>query len=212
MVAGSGGIESTVARSCDVPESDDWLSDTEAAHLATLRVPKRRADWRLGRWTAKQAVRTYLNRPAPLHAIGVVASACGAPEVWIRGQPAPVAISLSHSGDHGFCVVAPAGTEVGCDVETVAPRSAVFAVDYFTAGEQIRIAEARVADRDLCMTLLWSAKESVLKALRCGLRADTRDVGVTLHSDRFSARHISGREFYGWWRATGNLVWTAVPV
>jgi 4'-phosphopantetheinyl transferase len=213
MAACGGSVESVVARSEDVPAADDWLSEREAAHLATLHVPKRHADWRLGRWTAKQAVWTYLSGPAPLAAIEIVAAPCGAPEVWLRGSPAPVAISLSHSGDTGFCVVAPAGTELGCDVETVEARSAAFVADYFTAEEQVLVAEAPQEDRDYLITVLWSAKESVLKALRRGLRADTRDVAVTpFAGGRFSARHISGRDFRGWWRAAGNLVWTAVPV
>ena len=34
----------------DVPVADDWLSDSEKARVAAFRIPKRRADWRLGRW------------------------------------------------------------------------------------------------------------------------------------------------------------------
>jgi 4'-phosphopantetheinyl transferase len=98
-------------------------------------------------------------------------------------------------------------------VETVAARSAAFVADYFTPEEKALVVDTPQSERDRLITLLWSAKESVLKALRCGLRADTRDVAVTpFASGRFSARHISGREFRGWWRAAGSLVWTAVPV
>jgi 4'-phosphopantetheinyl transferase len=195
----------------DVPATDDWLSGAEIAHLNTLHVPKRRADWRLGRWTAKRAVWTYLNHAVPLAAIEIVASSSGAPEVFIRGHPAPLVISLSHSGDAGFCAVGPHGTQLGCDVETVAPRSPAFLADYFTDDEQSLVEQAPSAERDLLITLLWSAKESVLKALRCGLRSDTRSVTVTpLGPARVSARHVSGRAFGGWWRTTGNLVWTVV--
>ena len=37
----------------DLPPHDDWLSVDEALQLDRLRFAKRRADWRLGRWTAK---------------------------------------------------------------------------------------------------------------------------------------------------------------
>jgi len=195
----------------DVPAAGHWLSAAEHAGLVSLHVPKRRADWLLGRWTAKRVVWTYLSNPAPLAGIEIVASADGAPEVWIGGRPAPVSISLSHSGGTGFSVIGPPGTDLGCDVETIAPRSSAFASDYFTAGEQALIAQTPPQDRDVRITLLWSAKESVLKALRCGLRADTRDVEVTpLDEGCLSARHISGRIFAGWWRTAGNLVWTVV--
>ena len=49
----------------DVPPNDDWLSASEAACLARLRFAKRRADWRLGRWTAKCAVSEYLSLQRP---------------------------------------------------------------------------------------------------------------------------------------------------
>ena len=45
----------------DVPAEDEWLSESERTVLAGLRFPKRRADWRLGRWTAKCAAAGYLN-------------------------------------------------------------------------------------------------------------------------------------------------------
>ena len=45
----------------DVPVGDGWLSAGERATLDRLRIPKRRADWRLGRWTAKCAAAAYLN-------------------------------------------------------------------------------------------------------------------------------------------------------
>ena len=47
----------------DVPTADDWLSENEVARLNSLRVAKRRADWRLGRWTAKCAVAASLKLP-----------------------------------------------------------------------------------------------------------------------------------------------------
>ena len=47
-----------------------------------------------------------------------------------------VALSLSHSSGAGLSVVAPAGVAVGCDLETVEPRSPEFLADYFTVEEQ----------------------------------------------------------------------------
>jgi hypothetical protein len=40
----------------DVPGADDWLSASEAILLNDRRIAKCRADWRLGRWTAKRAL------------------------------------------------------------------------------------------------------------------------------------------------------------
>ena len=44
----------------DVPTTDDWLSPDEVVRLSTMRIAKRRSDWRLGRWTAKNALAVYL--------------------------------------------------------------------------------------------------------------------------------------------------------
>jgi len=40
----------------DLPKADDWLSESEKKVLASFRFPKRRNDWKLGRWTVKRAV------------------------------------------------------------------------------------------------------------------------------------------------------------
>jgi 4'-phosphopantetheinyl transferase len=203
----------------DVPDGNAWLSVSEALSQRCLRVPKRRADWRLGRWTAKCAVSAYLNLPQhreALTAIEVRPAPSGAPEIYIDNRPAAVTISLSHSAGTGFCAVAEPGTDLGCDLETVEARSPAFLADYFTAEEQSLVAQAPAQERDRLVTLLWSAKESVLKALRCGLRADTLCVSSAVEVpaqpvtewSSFSIRHRNGGTFGGWWREAGGLVWT----
>ena len=195
---------------------------TERARLDGLHIPKRRADWRLGRWTAKCAVSAYLNLardPAALAAVELRPAPSGAPLVFLHGRPAAVALSLSHSHGAGLCAVAPPGVEVGCDLETVEPRSPAFLADYFTGEERILVARTPAAMRDRVLTLLWSAKESALKALGCGLRQDTRSVNAApagflpAHGEdwyRLSAAHIGGRTFHGWWRASRDFVYTVV--
>jgi 4'-phosphopantetheinyl transferase len=206
----------------DVPSGDWWLSEGERARLNGLQIPKRRADWRLGRWTAKQAAALYLNLPRTervLAGIELRPAPSGSPEVFLHGRAAPMQLSLSHSLGVGLCVVAPAGAELGCDVETVEPRCPVFLVDYFTDEERELVARTPVDRRDQVVTLLWSVKESALKALGCGLRSDTRSVNVApadflqTHGDNWvpvSAAHVSGKNFFGWWRASRDLVRTIV--
>ena len=165
----------------DLPAEDDWLSAREAVCLNALRFAKRRADWRLGRWTAKCAVSAYLAVPAHfdvLKKIDIRPAPDGAPEVFIGGQAAGVTISLSHRSGMAICAVAATGVDLGCDLELVEPRSDAFVADYFTVEEQVRIAQASADDRHRLVTVLWSAKESALKALRAGLRLDTRSVMV----------------------------------
>jgi len=204
----------------EVPPENDWLSVDELARLNRLRFPKRRCDWRLGRWTAKCGVASYLNLPPErqlLAGIEIVPASSGAPEVYIAGQPAAVTISLSHRDGRAACAVAPCGAQLGCDLEVIEPRSDAFTADYFTDEERRVIAHASPADRAWLVNLLWSAKESTLKAWHEGLRLDTRELRVRLEGS--SARNgwnalkvfgPGGQVFHGWWQRTADILGTLV--
>jgi len=221
----------------DIPPENDWLSASEVACLRAMRIPKRRADWRLGRWTAKRGLSLHLNLPSEaqsLASIEIRPAASGAPEAFIAGVPAAASISISHCNSNAFCAIAPLGTALGCDLELVEPRSDLFVSDYFTAEEQALVARVTAAKRPWLVTLLWSAKESALKALHEGLRRDTRSVIVRLadsiipsenavarNGNRSLSRdrsiwlplevHSTGGEiFHGWWRQSGNRLRTVV--
>src|SRR6516162_11237684 len=122
----------------DVPRENDWLSASEAVRLNSIRIAKRRADWRLGRWTAKRALALYMNvpgHPQSLTKIEIRPAASGAPEVFFANKPAAVSISLSHRAGTAICAVALSGAALGCDLEVIEPRSNSFVADYFTAEE-----------------------------------------------------------------------------
>ena len=76
----------------NVPAENDWLSAEEAACLNAMRFPKRRTDWRLGRWAAKCALSAYLNVPAHpqvFRKIEIRPAASGAPEALSSGWSLP---------------------------------------------------------------------------------------------------------------------------
>jgi 4'-phosphopantetheinyl transferase len=209
-----------------VRSGDEWLSPAEVTRLNSFRVPKRREDWRLGRWTAKNAVATYLRlpvAPSTLAAIEIRAAACGAPEAFLHGQPAALAISLTHRGGSAVCAIVPQNAVIGCDLELIEPRTEAFLADYFTRDEQRGVAQASGAEKFLSLSLLWSTKESTLKALREGLRIDTRQVEVTLGETAAAPRRpeatggwrpltarFQDRLFAGWWRHPDGSVLTIV--
>jgi len=205
----------------DVPAENDWLSAGESVCLSGLRFAKRRADWRLGRWTAKCAVASFLRVPADPQALTKIAirpASSGAPEVFFASEPALVTLSISHRSGVAMCAVAPSGVDLGCDLEVIEPRSEAFVDDYFTPSEQALVAQACAQDRSRLLALLWSAKESALKALREGLRLDTRSVVVSLGEETLDlydwsplrVRCADGRSFDGWWQQTDTIVRTLV--
>ena len=221
----------------DVPVYNEWLGEHELCCLEPLRIAKRREDWRLGRWTAKRAVTTVLGLPgdeSSLRNVEVLADASGAPQLYIGRQPASVSLSLSHRAGVAACALAESTTALGCDLELIEPRSDAFIGDYFNEKEQAVIAKGKGTECDRLVTVLWSAKESVLKALRLGLTADTRTVNISFGdrnskwdeqaseassglSDRgcspgtwyrFQANFEIDRVLYGWWNTSAALVRT----
>jgi 4'-phosphopantetheinyl transferase len=224
----------------DAPAGSGWLTPWERRREAALRSEPRRRNWRLGRWVAKRAVAACLaarltarGQVRATEPIEVRSEADGAPRVWLPGRsdgrPPPV-LSLSHRAGRGFAAAAEGPLALGCDVERIEPRSRAFVRDYLTPAERARVESAEPGVADLMANLLWSAKESALKALRVGLTVDTRTVDVRvgpglddLAGARVLARGLrtdgwaplgasvaSGARLRGWWRAGDGCVWTLV--
>jgi 4'-phosphopantetheinyl transferase len=199
--------------SADVPPGDGWLGPRERAVLAGLRIPKRRDDWRLGRWTAKAAVAAHLGtEPARIE---ILAAADGAPEAWLDGAPVPLSVSLSHRAGRAVAAVNAPPHPVGCDLELLEPRSPAFVREWLAPREQALVAQRVGAERDTLANLLWSAREAAAKVRREGLRLDVRRAEVVLGAagggdwHRFSVRWPDGAPATsGWWRCEPGWVLT----
>lgn len=262
-IPGVGDVCLASAPASAVPGDDGWLTPAEAAILGRFRFSKRAADWRLGRWVAKAVVADTLrtgssgvgagdavdgpeagDQRAPARIpdpqeIEILAGPGGVPRARILAPGAwpELSVSLSHAGGVGFAAAVVGARRLGCDVEEIAPRSEAFVSDYLTDAEAAW-ARAGGAEREVRANLLWSAKESALKALGEGLRKDTRTVVVdvegldgagTRTEARRSARGHDGEmerpegawrplcvtapdglELVGWWTADGARMWTVV--
>ncbi|MFN3981906.1 MAG: 4'-phosphopantetheinyl transferase family protein [Caldilinea sp.] len=222
-----------------------WLSAAEQARLHSFKVEKRRRDWLLGRWTAKNLVQRYVaqrtGETPKLATIFIGADADGAPYVSckLRGAKGenrlPVSLSISHSHGVAFCGLVEIGRlgdyemkrleigdwrlghgaqspisnlpisnlpisnllisqspSLGCDIEFIEPRELSFVRSFFTA-EEMAAVMADDRNRDVLTTAIWSGKEAVLKALREGLRIDTRR--ITCRFDAFATAPLSWTPF-----------------
>ncbi len=207
----------------ELPPRLDWLSPEEARIQAGLRFEKRRRDWRLGRWTAKHLVGALrARRQLPTvqdRGIEILAASDGVPIIWINGSPASWTLSISHRAGRSLCAVVETEAGLGCDLEKIEARGDAFVADYFTEAERRRIAESGRDSRPWLANLVWSAKESALKALRTGLRADTRSVEVKLGEWLVADRRWSrlqvvtrgeGKVLEGWCRVVEGFVQTIV--
>ena len=201
-------IQWLVQSMADLGEGTDphsWLNAEEAATFAKLNTPKRREDWLLGRWTAKQLVRSTLQAQRgeawSLERIGIGVEASGA----LSDQP---------------------GYRLGADIEQIESRETAFVADFFTAAEIQSVEQAPEALRASLVTAIWSGKEAVLKAIREGLRSDTRAVECIIEPlplpvepwQPFTIRTDPVREpifatlkpWQGWWRSYQGYILTMV--
>ncbi len=201
----------------DVPESDDWLSPEERRIVSGLRFPKRRNDWRLGRWTAKQAICAFQMKKNPtLSFLEIRAALDGVPEAFWADGSESVSISISHSKDRGLCVVGPLDFSVGCDLEWIETREDNLVQDYFTPEEIALSTQAPEKERGMVINLIWSAKETTLKILHEGLRRDTRSICVrpdfpalTDAWNSWTGQCLeSSRIFSGWWCSRDGFIYT----
>jgi 4'-phosphopantetheinyl transferase len=200
----------------DVPRHDGWLSEREREVLSRLRVDKRRGDWRLGRWAAKGAVASW--REVPLDAVEVLAAADGAPEAFVEGYPASVALSLSHRDGRALATACDAPAALGCDLEVVEARSPAFARQWLRPAERELVGKLRGERRELAANLLWSAKEAASKARREGLRLNVRQASVlpgslTRAPGPWRPLRVvweGGAVELGWWRRESSWLMTIV--
>ncbi|MCC3292196.1 4'-phosphopantetheinyl transferase superfamily protein [Arthrobacter sp. zg-Y1110] len=138
-----------------------------------------------GRLAARSLVAAYLQ--APEDAVSAVAhcpdclhgndGSHGEPRYFIAGEPTPLRVSFSRSGN--WLAAALAQTRVGVDLEDSDARAfADTAVEdvMATDTEKAAIAAAAVSNRPRLRAQIWVRKEALLKASGQGLRVDPRNV------------------------------------
>jgi 4'-phosphopantetheinyl transferase len=166
------------------PPGDDFsfLSPAERVKLASLRLPKRRTEWLHGRRIAKQLLFNCFPQLAgsdPAQ-VSVLNTLSGAPYFAdANGMALPLALSLSHRAGWAACAVTDSpGLSIGIDLECIEPRADSFMETFFTVEEIATTRSFNGVQRDVWITLVWSMKEAALKALRQGLRLDTRSIQI----------------------------------
>lgn len=206
----------------------DFLSPEEHNRLAGLRFERRRLEWLLGRRTAKQLLCrccsqltgvslekiTIANRPGGVPFVTME----GGNEIWGH-------LSISHRDDWAACAwVDEPVTGLGIDIERLEKRDPSFLEDYFTEQEKKFALALPEPEQTLWVTLGWSVKESALKVLGVGLRADTREVEVRGVGGLFRAQEAEnqwrsvvlrsiirdGGVWQAWWRTHGEYLLTLV--
>ncbi len=118
-----------------------------------------------------------------------------------------LSLSISHTDDAAVAAVSPG--PIGIDIEPAA-RDIADLKDYvLNADEQERL----LRDHDLSIIIRsWVAKESVLKAMRSGLRTSPLDLTLRFADGGGYARHANGSAWaFSMEERRGFLVAVAVP-
>ncbi|KAA3609762.1 MAG: 4'-phosphopantetheinyl transferase superfamily protein [Calditrichaeota bacterium] len=210
-----------IQKLADCPGDNNWFGEQEKAVLDNLRFTKRRSDWRLGRWTAKQVIFSFLKSEGShkdnLSEIEILADPDGAPQVYLQNKKAPFSISISHSHGVAMSVLNPAKIPIGCDIEFIEEREENFVADYFTEQEMVWVKNSEASIKPVVCNLIWSAKESTLKVLKEGLRLDTKTVNIletklgnTEEWQPIEIQFNETNEFFGQWKIMNGFILTIV--
>ncbi len=145
-------------------QADGLLHAQELAYWQHLRALRRRQSFLLGRYAAKRALSALApgTEPSQLH---IRTGILGQPVVE---GPTSLEVSITHA-DGVFCALAfPAVHPMGVDVEHLDAHRAEVMRTQCLAGE-IAEANALLGDATLAAAVLWTAREALSKALRCGM-------------------------------------------
>lgn len=215
----------TVVTSGQVNQEElSWLSKSEKKQYDRFRFTKRRDEWLMGRLAAKKLLGSVYPtfNPVRLNEISVLNGETGAPYVLVYDVRVPGVLSISHrQGVACAAWVGDSSLRIGIDLEFIETKSDIFVQDYFTKEESQQVFAYHAEQRALAASLVWSAKEALLKAMQTGLSLDTREVAVSLSSfdcpEDWKGLRVSRCAkhegfVYAAWRLMGDFVLTCAAL
>lgn len=154
------------------------LSAAEVERLQGFAQQKRRQEFVLGR----AAARILLSERLDVVPGEVLLEVAESGAVDVVGSD--LHISIAHSGDHAVAAAAP--RYVGVDIEAIVPRHAELH-RYMLHPEEYGLVNALPLETERSHILCWTLKESVLKAMRMGLRYSPRKLRLNIDMERTAA-------------------------
>lgn len=146
------------------------LSSEEKKLFSGFAYPKRRKEWLGGRLAAKYAVCQLLavkKTEQILPTLSILPTESGSPRLTGTGfsRDQLPALSISHSGRFAVALAA-AAESCGVDIQKISPQTQRVA-DRFCEPHELQLLRdcAPLLDEKERLTLLWSAKEALKKAL-----------------------------------------------
>lgn len=143
------------------------LSSAEHTYFQRFKYIKRKKEWLGGRVAAKAAF--FASTQATVQdprSISILPNKHGRPiaEGVSHSSGKPLLLSLSHSDTYAVALVR-SGTTCGVDLQEISTKLAGLTSHFAADVELQRLAEQVDYDEDTRLTMLWTAKEALKKAL-----------------------------------------------
>ncbi|HET9017309.1 MAG TPA: 4'-phosphopantetheinyl transferase superfamily protein [Thermomicrobiaceae bacterium] len=151
---------------------DSFLHLLEREDLATIRDPRRRESWLLGRLLAKELIQERLGLSVAVSSIAIHsrdgAGRAVRPWAMLDGRPLPLCLSIAHTDRSvaAACVGAP--VTVGVDLTPVGALGSGAAPLWFSGAERAWCAGEGEVVGALRRAALWAVKEAGYKATNRG--------------------------------------------
>ena len=187
----------------------DFLHADELAAFRALKIARRQTSYLLGRYTAKAALHACVGPAFVPTAINVAPGVFNQPVVHGLVATPPLGVSISHS-ERMVCALAyPEEHPMAIDVEEIDAERTHVMLTQIGDAEADR-ARAACTSPDLAATVVWSAKEALSKALRCGMTCpfeifETIELEARdgYYAGRF--KNFAQYKFHSWHRQTSVL-------
>lgn len=145
---------------------EEILHTREAAYYKTLKFEKRKRDYLIGRYAAKQAVAALLQE-RDLRSILIKHGVFNQPIVSC-GDKHNIQVSITHCDELGAAVAFPEAHPMGIDLQKINTSKREVIESQATEAEKEMITTL-LCPYDTFLTLLWTTKEALSKVLRTGL-------------------------------------------
>lgn len=152
-------------------------------------------DFLAGRTALKNAFNQYLfkNRLPSIEKVIINNSQSGQP--YIEGYET-LHYSIGHSYGFGVGVVAP--FRIGVDVEKIRPHKDSLA-NYIAESDELSLVHGFFNDQTDKITLIWTIKESVMKALGVGFKISPKRVKIVGQINKFFEVEVLGSKPSYWY-------------
>lgn len=192
--------------------SEAILHPDERRYLASIPAWRRRASFVTGRYAAKLALARVLGE-VEFAELAIAAGVFEQP-VLSRWAGSPVEVGITHSEDLACSVAFPSALPMAVDTEPI-EESRAETMRTQILDEELEEVRRHGLDGAAACALVWTAKEALSKALRCGmtcpfelLAIERLERGSTPYSGTF--RNFGQYRFYGW-RAGRSFVTIVLP-